>query len=150
MSPGGSKWLSGRANAPTSRRATLDQGFRGPTTSQKCGFDGFPFTENKVISFKMRLLEVPFIESFNGRLRDDCLNVHQFTLLSRRKPSSMAWRVNYNTRRPHSSLGHSTPNEFGTQRQKDGPLKTSSSLASRCLKWGHTSRYQNFSFKLFP
>ena len=53
-----------------------------------------------------------FIEAFNGRLRDECLNVHQFTSLADAKEKIEAWRVDYNARRPHSSLGHLTPNEF--------------------------------------
>ena len=58
-----------------------------------------------------------FIESFNGRLRDECLNVHQFTSLADAQAVIEAWRVDYNHRRPHSSLGHLTPNEFVIQRQ---------------------------------
>ena len=57
------------------------------------------------------------IESFNERLRDDCLNVHQFASLAQAQAIIEAWRVNYNQRRPHSSLGHLTPNEFVAQCQ---------------------------------
>ena len=60
-----------------------------------------------------------YIESFNGRLRDECLNVHQFTSLADAKAKIEAWRVDYNQCRPHSSLGHLTPNEFAKQRQED-------------------------------
>ena len=62
-------------------------------------------------------VENAFIESFNGRLRDECLNVHQFTSLGRGPTIIEAWRLDYNQRRPHSSLGHLTPNEFVAQRQ---------------------------------
>ena len=62
-------------------------------------------------------VENAFIESFNGRLRDECLNVHQFTSIDDAKAKIEAWRVDYNQRRPHSSLGHLTPNEFVAQRQ---------------------------------
>ena len=58
-----------------------------------------------------------FIEAFNGRLRDECLNVHQFTSIDDAKEKIEAWRLDYNARRPHSSLGHLTPNEFVAQRQ---------------------------------
>ena len=58
-----------------------------------------------------------FIESFNGRLRDECLNVHQFASLDEARTIIEAWRLDYNQRRPHSSLGHLTPNEFLAQRQ---------------------------------
>ena len=58
-----------------------------------------------------------FIESFNGRLRDECLNVHPFASLDDARSKIEAWRVDYNQRRPHGSLGHLTPNEFVRQRQ---------------------------------
>jgi putative transposase len=62
-------------------------------------------------------VENAFIESFNGRLRDECLNVHQFTSLAETQTLIEAWRLDDNQRRPHSSLGHLTPNEFMAQRQ---------------------------------
>jgi putative transposase len=62
-------------------------------------------------------VENAFIESFNGRLRDECLNVHQFASLAEAQHIIEAWRLDYNTRRPHSSLGHLTPNEFVAQCQ---------------------------------
>ena len=62
-------------------------------------------------------VENAFIESFNGRLRDECLNVHQFTSMAEAQDIIEAWRLDYNQRRPHSSLGHLTPNEFVAQRQ---------------------------------
>ena len=65
-------------------------------------------------------VENAFIESFNGRLRDECLNVHQFASLAEAQTIIEAWRLDYNQRRPHSSLGHLTPNEFVAQRQGPG------------------------------
>ena len=62
-------------------------------------------------------VENAFIESFNGRLRDECLNVHQFTSIDDAKTKIEAERVDYNQRRPHNSLGHLTPNEYAQQRQ---------------------------------
>ena len=62
-------------------------------------------------------VENALIESFNGRLRDECLNVHQFTSMAEVQHIIEAWRLDYNQRRPHSSLGHLTPNEFVAQRQ---------------------------------
>jgi len=52
------------------------------------------------------------IESFNGRLRDECLNVHQFLSIEDAKSKIEAWRDDYNHHRPHSSLGHLTPSEY--------------------------------------
>ena len=63
-------------------------------------------------------MENAFIESFNGRLRDECLNVHQLTSIEDAQAKIEAWRVDYNQRRPHSSLGHLTPNEYAWQRQE--------------------------------
>lgn len=63
-------------------------------------------------------VENAFIESFNGRLRDECLNVHQFESLADARAKIEAWRLDYNQHRPHSSLGHLTPMEFLSQRQE--------------------------------
>jgi len=62
-------------------------------------------------------VENAFIESFNGRLRDECLNVHQFASIADAQTKIEAWRLDYNQRRPHGSLGHLTPTEFVAQRQ---------------------------------
>jgi putative transposase len=53
-----------------------------------------------------------FIESFNGKLRDECLNEHWFTTLYDAREKVEAWRVEYNRERPHSSLQNRTPEEF--------------------------------------
>jgi putative transposase len=52
------------------------------------------------------------VESFNGRLRDECLNANWFRTLADARGKIAAWRVEYNDERPHSSLGYRTPNEF--------------------------------------
>jgi putative transposase len=53
-----------------------------------------------------------FVESFNGKLRDECLNEHWFTTLYDARDKVEAWRVEYNRERPHSSLDNRTPEEF--------------------------------------
>lgn len=53
-----------------------------------------------------------FIESFNGRFRDECLNEHVFLTLAEARRTIEAWRDDYNACRPHKSIGHLTPNEF--------------------------------------
>jgi len=58
-----------------------------------------------------------FIESFNGRFRDECLNEHWFANLGEARRIVEAWRLDYNQDRPHSALGYLTPNEFATSRQ---------------------------------
>jgi putative transposase len=63
-----------------------------------------------------------FIESFNSRLRDECLNEHVFVSLNEAREIIEAWRHDYNHVRPHSSLGALTPIEFA-QQQGDRPLE---------------------------
>jgi len=53
-----------------------------------------------------------FIESFNGRLRDECLNEHWFPSLADARRIIEWWRIDYNQNRPHSSLGNLTPEEY--------------------------------------
>lgn len=54
----------------------------------------------------------PHIESFNGSLRDECLNIHWFMSLEDAKQKIEKWRVDYNEFRPHSGLTYKTPAEF--------------------------------------
>ena len=53
-----------------------------------------------------------YIESFNGRLRDECLNQHWFLSLADARQTVEAWRQDYNTVRPHSSLRNMAPVQF--------------------------------------
>jgi len=62
--------------------------------------------------------ENAYIESFNGKFRDECLNEHWFISLAHARRIIEAWRIEYNTERPHSSLGNRTPQEFATDRTK--------------------------------
>ena len=57
-------------------------------------------------------IENAFIESFNGRLREECLNVNWFMSLNSARRKIEEWRVDFNTERPHSSLNDLTPEEF--------------------------------------
>jgi putative transposase len=56
-----------------------------------------------------------FIESFNGKFRDECLNQSWFTSLEDARRIIEAWREDYNTVRPHSSLGYRTPEEYAAE-----------------------------------
>lgn len=56
-----------------------------------------------------------FVESFNGRLRDECLNEHLFASLKDARGIIVAWRIDYNTHRPHTSLNGLSPIEFATR-----------------------------------
>lgn len=64
------------------------------------------------------------MESFNGRFRDECLNSHWFTSLEDARRTIEVWRIDYNQKRPHSSLGYRTPEEVHHQliRPFDGPI----------------------------
>jgi hypothetical protein len=53
-----------------------------------------------------------FVESFDGRLRDECLNEHLFTNLGEARQIIEEWRIDYNTNRPHTSLNGLSPTEF--------------------------------------
>lgn len=57
-------------------------------------------------------IENCFVESFNGRFRDECLNTHWFVSIYDARRKIEAWRVDYNHVRPHSSLGDLTPRAF--------------------------------------
>ncbi len=62
-------------------------------------------------------VENAYIESFNGRLRDECLNLHWFQSLSQARVILSAWRVDDNQVRSHTSLGGQTPDEFARLEQ---------------------------------
>lgn len=55
-----------------------------------------------------------FIESFNGSLRKECLNLHWFGSIEDAAETIEAWRLDYNESRPHMALKGMTPNEFST------------------------------------
>lgn len=71
-----------------------------------------------------------FIESFNGTMRNECLNEHWFLDLEDAKELIEAWRVDYNTQRPHSSLGGKTPGEFALAAQTPLRPRRYAALAS--------------------
>ena len=56
-----------------------------------------------------------FIESFNGKFRDECLSQHWFVSLDEARSVSEEWRIDYNERRPHRSLQQQTPAEFAAK-----------------------------------
>lgn len=64
------------------------------------------------------------IESFNGRLRDECLNANWFLSLAKAKTQIQTWRTDYNRSRPHSALGYQTPNEFAALLAQRQPQPT--------------------------
>ena len=65
--------------------------------------------------------ENPFIESFNGKLRDELLNVEAFETVLEAQVLAEDFRIEYNTYRPHSALGGLTPFEFAEQWRQNQP-----------------------------
>jgi putative transposase len=58
-----------------------------------------------------------FAESFNGHLRAECLDCHWFASLEEARQTIEAWRIDYNTERPHRALGQETPTAWMTSRE---------------------------------
>jgi putative transposase len=69
-------------------------------------------------------VENAVIESFNGRLRDECLNANVFISLHDARQKIEAWRIDYNAHRPHGALGDLTPQEFAEQAVQTGLQET--------------------------
>lgn len=100
---------------PGPRSITVDHG----TEFQSRALEDWAYRRGVQLDFIRpgKPVENALIESFNGRLRDEWLNVYPFTSMAEVQHISEAWRLDDNQRRPHSSLGHLTPNEFVAQRQ---------------------------------
>ncbi|WP_143276137.1 IS3 family transposase [Brevundimonas diminuta] len=73
-----------------------------------------------------------FVESFNGRMRDELLNESLFFSLDHARQKVAAWALDYNTRRPHSSIGYLTPEAFAASLTATGrPAAQDESCAAR-------------------
>jgi putative transposase len=94
-----------------------------------------------------------FVESYNGKFRDACLNEHWFVSIADARRTIEYWRTHYNTVRPHSSLADRTPEQFRLMGErgcgKDGhfvTLENSSSFPlSRSPDGGHNSTNSSLS-----
>ncbi|WP_170329827.1 integrase core domain-containing protein [Ruegeria arenilitoris] len=60
-----------------------------------------------------------FIENFDGKLRDECLNETLFSSLAETRDTLNAWQEDYYTHRPHAALGILMPREFGKKTMMD-------------------------------
>ncbi len=86
-----------------------------------------------------------YIESFNGRFRDECLNAHWFENMADARRKIESWRQEYNQQRPHSALAYRTPEEFARAwspspsatviEQAGAPVKDSLSAHKRRASW---------------
>jgi putative transposase len=118
--------LSGRKVAAVLARVAGQRGFPKVITVD----DGSEFFSKEMDSWAYKSgvkldfirpgkpVENAFIESFNGRLRDECLNAELFLSLDDARRKLLEWRLDYNERRPHSSIGNLTPTEFAERCQE--------------------------------
>jgi hypothetical protein len=90
---------AGRWDLPDRASATEAGVIRGPSFAFDFSRPG-KHTDNAVI------------ESFNGRLRDECLNQHWFLSLDEARAVTEAWKEDYSRFRPHGALGNRTASEF--------------------------------------
>jgi putative transposase len=89
--------------------------------------NGTEFTSNAILAWQEergiawhyiapgKPMQNGFVESFNGKLRDECLNETLFMNLTEVREIIEAWRIDYNTNRPHTSLNGLTPTEFAAR-----------------------------------
>ena len=95
---------------------------RSPSTTGRSSkarlLDAWAYAANVRLSFIRpgKPNENAYIESFNGKFRDECLNEHWFMTMAQARRVIEDWRVEYNTERPHSSLGDLTPEEYADGR----------------------------------
>jgi putative transposase len=107
------EWLSMTRGLPGS--ITVDN---GPEFAGRV-LDRWAYTKNVKLDFIRpgKPVENAFIESFNGRLRQECLNQHHFLDLEEARKMIEEWRLRYNGFRPHRSLDGMTPECFASQWQ---------------------------------
>ena len=105
------EWLSMTRGLPAS--ITVDN---GPEFSGMA-LDRWAYVKHVQLAFIRpgKPVENAFIESFNGRLRQECLNQHHFLDLEEARRTIEAWRSRYNDFRPHRSLNGMTPEAFAQQ-----------------------------------
>jgi putative transposase len=88
-----------------------------------------------------------FVESFNGKLRDELLNETLFTSLGHARAMLAAWKHDYNTARPHSGLGWLTPSEFANhnalcKQWPSGAVQPEGSAPMAIASTAHTGNYE--------
>ena len=111
-----------RALERVSKQRPMPQVIRVDNGSEFAGrdMDAWAFWKKVKLDFIRpgKPIENAYIESFNGRLREECLNDQLFLSIEDAQHKLEAWRIDYNEVRPHSSLGNRTPREF-TQIQSE-------------------------------
>jgi putative transposase len=96
-----------RQTAGTPKRIAIDN---GPEFVSRA-LDAWAYRHGVQLEFSRlgKPTDNAFAESFNARFRDECLDQHWFASLEEARQTIEAWRVEYNTERPHRSLGQQTP-----------------------------------------
>jgi len=93
-----------------------------------------------------------FVESYNGKFRDACLNEHWFVSIAEARRLIESWRIHYNRVRPHSSLGNRTPEQVRLAaekgRGKDGHFVTLENSSSFPLSHRHASGHNSIDSSL--
>jgi len=99
-----------RRSRGTPQRIVLDNG--PELTSQVV--DRWAATHDVILEFiePGKPIQNAYVESFNGKFRDECLDQHWFASVAEARHLIEAWRQDYNQQRPHSALGYATPEEF--------------------------------------
>ena len=105
------KHLAARHGVP--KRVQTDNGSEFASRA----FDKWAYEQGVTLDFSRpgRPTDNPFIESFNGSFRDECLNTHWFLSLQDAREKIESWRAEYNNFRPHSALGNLPPRQFAQQ-----------------------------------
>lgn len=123
---------------------------------------GSEFTSNAILQWTDRAkvdwhyiapgkpIQNAFIESFNGRLRDELLNETLFSSLPHARSALSNWRSDYNDHRPHSGLGWLTPAEFARtiNPRRDAVLRSRNGSAPRHAATVSNTATQNRSSEL--
>ena len=112
--------LSGRRVVAVLERLSLSQGLpkviqvdNGTEFTSKA-LDEWAHRRNIKLQFSRpgKPTDNPFIESFNGKLRQECLDLHWFVSVEDAQQKIENWRIDYNDNRPHRSLENQTPSKF--------------------------------------
>jgi putative transposase len=101
----------------------------GASVSSPCAIvsdNGTELTSNAILTWQQtngidgyiapdKAMQNGSVESFNGRLREECLNENMFSGLAEARQIIEAWKIGYNTNRPHTSLNGITPSGFAAR-----------------------------------
>ena len=95
-------------------RIQLGRRDRAPKLLDPNAFDAWAWGRAIAVHFITpgKPTENGIVESFNGKLRDECMNASWFERIEDAKVGIESWRRDYNARRPHSALGNATPEAF--------------------------------------